>query len=336
MRARLKAGRFHAFALAAMIALVQAPFGQFARAETKATVPTTQSAITSTVQPAAAAADQPAVSLANQPVNAPADQPANAPAAQKADAPKKASIAPADSKVSDKLRKQAEEKNAVQDRLRAVPSTSGARPGDPIDKNQPALANLVAGGNLKMSSDTVDAYAYVQPYQEPADYAHRNYCGPGAATVLLSHWDAGYARSVDIDKLGDQMNMDPNSGVWVRDIVKPVNDHLNAKAGQDLNWYRLGEAQSLDEFRWMLDYDIGQNGVPLITSLQTGGLPGWGDQDVGHIVAVYGYHKDADGTEWVTYVDTAPGSAGFEGKTFNTVQLGTFWQAVSQNSAQVW
>jgi len=48
-------------------------------------------------------------------------------------------------------------------------------------------------------------------------------------------------------------------------------------------WYRYGQAQSKDELRWMLDVDIRQNGVPLITGMDTAGMPGWGS-DVGHII----------------------------------------------------
>ena len=84
------------------------------------------------------------------------------------------------------------------------------------------------------------------------------------------------------------------------------------------------------------EVDASGNGTPLVTSLMTQGLPGWGDQSVGHIVAVYGYTRDAKGTEYVTYADTAGESSGYQGQLFHTVDLGTFWNAVNQNSAQIW
>ncbi len=237
-------------------------------------------------------------------------------------------------KVSDKIKAQTMEKMGARDQLANVQSIGGARPGEPLDKGQPSVADLVSGG--KLTDGAENGFSYVQPYKEPNDYAHRNYCGPGAAVGLLSHWDAKYGETVDIDKLGEAMDLDPASGVWVKDIVKPVNDELSRKAGHEVKWYQYGDAQSQDDLRWMLDLDIRQNGVPLITSLQTGGLPGWGGTDVGHIVVVNGYWKDASGKEWVTYMDTAPPSSGYRGSTFVTVDLATFWQAVSGNSAQVW
>lgn len=238
------------------------------------------------------------------------------------------------SHLSDKLKTQTMDKMASRDQMANVPNSGGARPGEKLDAEQPSVAGLAAQG--KLAGDAVNGFAYVAPYMEPNDYAHRNYCGAGAATVVISHFDPGYAQNVDIDQLGEEMNLDPDMGVWIRDITKPVNDHVNELAGQELNWYQTGKAATLDDFRFMLDYDIRQNGVPLITGLYTGGLPGWGGQDVGHIVAVYGYYEDAEGNEFVTYADTAPSASGYEGPVFRTVDLGTFWEAVSGNSAQVW
>lgn len=265
--------------------------------------------------------------------------PAAAPTAQTAAAKPKPEAKKTESidqsKVSAEVKEQAQTKEGLQGRLRGIAGSGGARQGEPVDQSQVSVRELVANDGLK--ADAIrGGFAYVQSYVEPNDYAHRNYCGAGAATVVISHFDPGYAQNVDIDQLGEEMNLDPDMGVWIRDITKPVNDHVNELAGQELNWYQTGKAATLDDFRFMLDYDIRQNGVPLITGLYTGGLPGWGGQDVGHIVAVYGYYEDAEGNEFVTYADTAPSASGYEGPVFRTVDLGTFWEAVSGNSAQVW
>lgn len=295
----MKATRFHAYVLAGLIAL----FG-----------PTGQVAV-SAAAPAVAPAAQTAATMAK-------------PEAKKATTVDMA-------KVSEKVQKQTQEKEALRDRLAKISGSGGARQGEPVDQNQVSVRELVANDGLK--ADAVDGgFAYVQSYVEPNDYAHRNYCGAGAAAVLISHFDAGYAGNVDIDGLGEEMDLDPNSGVWIRDITKPVNDQVSQLAGQELNWYKYGQAETIDDFRFMLDYDIRQNGAPLITGLYTAGLPGWGGQDVGHIVAVYGYYQDGEGKEFVTYADTAPAASGYEGPVFHTVELGTFWEAVSGNSAQVW
>ena len=90
------------------------------------------------------------------------------------------------------------------------------------------------------------------------------------------------------------------------------------------------------DFRYMINVDIGKNSVPLVTGLMTRGLPGWGSRNVGHIVAVYGYNRDPDGTEYVAYVDTAPPASGYSGWILHNIELSWFWGAVSGNSAQVW
>lgn len=251
----------------------------------------------------------------------------------KADAAATGAQAP---KLTEQVQKQTEEKMALRDRLNSIPSAGAARIGETPDRNQVSVKQATEQGMLKLDAQTLGGFAYVQEYQEPDGYAYRNYCGPGAATIVISHWDPTYTGKHDIDKLGEDMNMDPNGGVWVRDMLKPINNRINAATGQELNWYRYGDANSLEDFRWMLNVDILQNGVPLVTSLMTKGLPGWGGQDVGHIVAVYGYTRDANGTEYVTYADTAGDSSGYQGHLFHTVELGTFWNAVNQNSAQIW
>ena len=234
--------------------------------------------------------------------------------------------------LSAALQKQTEAKAAARAQLAGMSTMGGALPGMKVDPSQPS----VAGVGSKLGPDASRGLAYVQPYQEPNDFAHRNYCGAGAATVLLSHFDANFPNKVSIDQVGRDINLDPDSGAWIKDIAGPVNDYLSQYAGHKVDWYRFGQAQSKDDLRWMLNVDIVQNGVPLITGVYTGGLPGWGGQDVGHIIAVNGYWKDANGKEWVSYVDTAPPASGYHGERFVTVSLDTFWQAVSGNSAQVW
>jgi hypothetical protein len=70
----------------------------------------------------------------------------------------------------------------------------------------------------------------VGTWKEPNDYAHRNYCGPGAAQVAL---DARLPASQvpDIDTLGAEMNINPNSGVYMTDLRDVLNNRLNT------TWY---------------------------------------------------------------------------------------------------
>ena len=234
--------------------------------------------------------------------------------------------------INETLRAQTKAKQDKASSLREL-SPATARLGEAPDPDQVSVKAPVERGQISL--DDRGAYAYIQPYREPNDWAHINYCAAGAATVLLSHWDAALPQNVNLDQLGEEIGINPSAGAWVRDIVAPVNQRLNAQLGRDLDWYRYGQARSLEDFRWIVQYDIQQNGVPFITSLNTGGLPGW-SSDVGHIVCVYGYTRAADGTEYVSYADTAPPLSGYSGYVLRTVELETMWQAVSGNSAQVW
>ncbi len=239
-------------------------------------------------------------------------------------------------RVSAELVEQAQAKLAVQDYLHADPAIVRSRLGEAVDPTQVSIAGPIERGILKLTAQTQAAYAYVQPYREPDDWAHRNYCGAGAAVTLLSHWDTNLPNTVDIDQLGREMGLDPDTGVWIYRIARPVNERLNQYLGQDVNWYRFANAASLDDLRWMIEVDIKQNAVPFVTGLMTYGLPGWGPRNVGHIVCVYGYTRDPDGAEWVAYTDTSPPVSGYHGYILHNIELGWFWQAVSGNSAQVW
>jgi hypothetical protein len=240
------------------------------------------------------------------------------------------------SRVSQKILEQGAAKTQIQDRLATVQTIGGARPGEPIDRTQPSISGPLERGIIDLGPGTTAAFAYVQPYQEPNTWAYRNYCGPGAAIVLLSHWEGSYPARANIDALGQDMGLDPNMGVWVYRMASPINQRLNEITGQEVNWYRYGEAQTLDDLRYMLETDLVDHGIPLITSLMTRGLPGWGPVDVGHIVAIYGYTRTADGTEYVSYVDTAPPLSGHTGYVLHTWELNAFWRAVSRNGAQIW
>jgi hypothetical protein len=307
--------------LAAMLSFNALPFGLFAK-------------LAAPIAPATPPAKTEAAVVA-KPVQASvqaAPAPAQPPAQQEATAVSAALAA----KASDKLRAQAQSRTSVAAALKAASTMGQARPGEPVDTNQVSVSGPWQRGDLNLAPNTKAGLAYVAQYQEPNAFEYRNFCGAGAAVELLSHWDANLPKSVDIDKIGQAMGLDPNDGAWIYKIAKPVNDGVNKAVGKDVNYYRYGQAQTVDDFRYMLDVDINQNGVPLITGVMTGGLPGWGGSDVGHIIAVYGYNKMADGREFVTYADTGSAASGYHGTVFNTVDLGTFWSAVNQNSAQIW
>jgi hypothetical protein len=258
------------------------------------------------------------------------------PAAPVEPTPDPAAAIPEPSNVSQSILEQGAAKAHIQHRLAQVPTAGGARPGEPIDRSQPSIARPLQSGILDLGPGTTAAFAYVEPYQEPDAWAYRNYCGPGAATVLLSHWDRSYPAESSIDEMGRDMILNPYMGVSILNMVAPINERLAQISGQDLDWYCYGRAQSLDDFRYMLRTDLVEHGIPLITGLMTGGLPGWGPVDVGHFVAIYGYIRTADGTEYICYADTAAPVSGYYGSNLHVWELHSFWQAVSRNNGQIW
>ncbi len=243
---------------------------------------------------------------------------------------------PIHGRVSPELIAQGIAKAQIQDRLAAVQTAGGARPGEPVDRSQPSIADPLARGIIDLGPGTTAAFAYIEPYREPDNWAYRNYCGPGAAIALLSHWDRSYPSRADIDLLGRDMSLNPNMGVSILNMVDPINRRLNEITGQGVDWYRYGRAASLDDLRYMMRIDLAEHGVPLITGLMTGGLPGWGGSDVGHFVAIYGYTRTADGTEYVSYADTAAPVSNHHGPNLHAWELNSFWQAVSRNCGQIW
>ena len=62
-----------------------------------------------------------------------------------------------------------------------------------------------------------------------------------------------------------------------------------------------------------------------------------GKYDAPHIVAVVGFHKKADGTKYVSYVDTAGTASGYKGtNAVQKVPLSNFWSYVDRNNVQAW
>ena len=150
--------------------------------------------------------------------------------------------------------------------------------------------------------------SFEQQWREPDDWAHRNYCGPGATQVAL---DARLPASQvpNIDTIGRDENIDPNNGVTTQAIRDELNRILNVIA------YTVSGAPSQNNLETRIFLNI-DSGYSLITALMTGGMPGWGARDVRHILATYGY-KATTTTTYVYYVETAAPTAGYTGSYYN-------------------
>lgn len=167
-------------------------------------------------------------------------------------------------------------------------------------------------------------------YREPNDYAHRNYCGPGATQVILSVRIPA-SQIPGIETIASDENLDPNWGVYNTAVRDELNRLLNT--GFYIYVTNYGQAQLKNAI-----YDDIDLGWALDTSLYTGGMPGWGTQDVKHIIAIYGYYAPDTNAFTVYYTETA--QYGFTGYYTNNTSLSTFYGYVSAhsngNNSQVW
>lgn len=193
-----------------------------------------------------------------------------------------------------------------------------------------AAENMARHESQKAEPESIGGKSLsVGVWQEPNDYAHRNYCGPGATQVAL---DARLpASSVpNINTLGTEENIDPNSGVWMSDVCRVLNTRLSTF------WYENSGSGSGSQFYSRVVLNIDTN-YALVTGVKTGSMPGWGGRNVNHIVAVYGYNEPSLNSQYVKYVETAAAAAGYSGPYWQpAVSRNTFWTYVSGNNTQCW
>lgn len=179
----------------------------------------------------------------------------------------------------------------------------------------------------------------VGTWREPNDYAHRNYCGPGATQVALdARWQA--ASVYDIDKIGKDENINPSWGVYMNNIVSTLNSgtylgnefpNPNGFVAYELSW-----AKSRDDLGNKIIFDI-DHGYAMIAGVVTTDMPGWNSYTAYHIVSVIGYriYTSFDDTR-VYYTETAGTAAGYHGTYRQATSLNNFYSWVVLNNALVW
>ena len=183
-------------------------------------------------------------------------------------------------------------------------------------------------------------------YREPNDYAHRNYCGPGATLVILSA-RLTRAQIYDLvlpndstpttlelfDKIGSNEGIDPTWGVTNTKIRDELNRQLNT------TYYSYVINTTKANLKTYIVYDIDE-GYALNTSLWTGGMAGWGTRDTKHVVAIHGYNETTTSSFYVYYTETSQSVQGYSGLYKNVVGLTSFYQRVkaheNNNNSQVW
>jgi len=166
----------------------------------------------------------------------------------------------------------------------------------------------------------------VGTWLEPNDYAHRNYCGPGATQVALDARLPAF-EIPDIDTIGEEEDIDPASGVWLSDVRNVLNTRLST------SFYEVAYVGSQSTLNSRLMYDIDTD-FAMVTGCNTADMPGWGGYAVDHIVPVYGYLITGTGVGY--YTETSGSVAGYTGSYRQSLGMDLLYQAVSANPWHVW
>jgi streptogramin lyase len=169
----------------------------------------------------------------------------------------------------------------------------------------------------------------VGSYNEPNDYQHRNYCGPGASQVLISAWTSNVP---DIQTLATEEQTNPNSGTLMKNMVSPINNAI----GQ--SYYSIYHASSQADFSNMIGRDILDNHHPLITGIVTiyhnNQLNGW-TISANHIITIYGFDFSSPTAGYIYYYDTSGTVAGTTATGPNRIDYNVFWSLVQQLNIQL-
>lgn len=181
-----------------------------------------------------------------------------------------------------------------------------------------------------------------QEWEEPEGPAYWNFCGPGATKVALD------IAGVPLDLIPDwktiseteEFGIHIKNGVTIQSIVPALNGYLQTDLDITNAPYTTQNSVNADDLARMIRETL-QAKYALITGVMTGKMPGWKKpdgtpRDVPHIVAVVGYEKRSDHSEWVSYVETAASDAGYTGThAIQQVSLKDFWGFVSSTSGAV-
>lgn len=205
----------------------------------------------------------------------------------------------------------------------------------PLESARPAVIATLNTAVPALPSDR--ASVAVQSFKEPNDFAHRNYCGAGAAQVLLSAWLPAVP---DIEAVAQRNALDPRIGQTGNDTARGINSWLDAvvrpKVGR--SFYQASRVTSLDEFLGILRQDLGGpdarrefgHGAPVLVQAMTPTLPGWNKWNATHMLTIYAYdlraHDPARDT--VSYMETPGSVAGYRGPASQTITVKQLWEAM--------
>ncbi len=177
-----------------------------------------------------------------------------------------------------------------------------------------------------------DAVALVR---EPNTYSYRNYCVPGAISMLLSMWTA---HPPGIDAIAAEAKLQPDFGVWGNDAVAAINHYLIPIIGSGNGEYVGTHLSSPAELVSAIEESVpsgsllplASHGTPVLVHVMTGSLPGWDGYEAQHMIAVIGYdfRGGTAAADTVTYAESAGSVAGYNGPGTETVTIEALWSAV--------
>jgi hypothetical protein len=177
----------------------------------------------------------------------------------------------------------------------------------------------------------------VRHVREPGDFAHRNYCGPGATQVLLSAWLPAVP---DLELIALRSRLNPKLGESGADALFGIDSFLNPIVIPVLGHprYRPERVTTLagveDRIRRdILDGDtirLFGHGAPVLVQTMTGTMPGWNHWNATHMITIFAFdfsHKNA-ALDTVTYVETSSRLTGYAGRGVETISVKALWTAM--------
>ena len=177
----------------------------------------------------------------------------------------------------------------------------------------------------------------VIPYREPGDHAHRNYCGAGAARVLVSAW---LHSAPDIEEVARRSHLDPATGVTTSGVLAGVDSYLDPVTVPVLghSWYHAERITSIAVFEQWLRHDLADgtaqrlfgHAAPVMVSAMTRPMPHWDGWQATHMVTIYAVDlRPGDpARDSVTYIETPSYAAGYHGSGVETTTVATLWVAM--------
>lgn len=222
--------------------------------------------------------------------------------------------------------------------LTACTPTPTPSPDAPPSRSQASTAVATAAVTMSSTPAPVDAGSVaVVPYREPGDHAHRNYCGAGAARVLLSAW---LPAPPDIEMVARAVRLKPDLGVTTPGLLAGINAYIDPIVAPRVgrSWYHAERITEVAVLEQRLRADLTSadaerafgHTAPVIVSTMTRTMPHWDGWQATHTTTIYAVdlrHGDP-ALDTVTYTETPSYEAGYHGSGTETSSLATLWAAM--------